>query len=535
MKKVNRLHALLVLICLTQITTAEEIQFSKGLEFTSQDEYASFPKQAIYRAFLPERVNLPDYFPAPGAQGMQGSCVGWAVAYGARSYYQGAAQGRKLDRANAFSPAYVYNQIRSDPSNCDAGSSIVNALNLLSRQGVARLSEFPYAESNCGRIPGNDIKNSAARNAIRGWSAIRKGDIEGVKGALYRGHPVIVAMMLSPTFDQIRGPAIYADEGSNSTGGHAMVIVGYDDHRRAFRLLNSWGEGWGDRGFGWVGYRAMAQRGREFYVMDMPTAQVNPEPRPAPPAPSPPPPPPSPPPAPPAPTPAPPAPPPPPPPPPKPTAEAISRQAQAIVGRLECSQIMANVSSAGVLTLRGFIGAMEKLQSAQKDLSKLEGVAKIDMQVTPAPWPLCEAYQTLSLTGHDNGAIRITLPGKKSPVLVDGERVAFDIKMPDNSGYVYVSYLQASGDAVPLVWGEKYTSGQTLKLGQGAKRFTISEPFGDELLVVITSRKPLFDMTSQGNDDRGFLSLLRQALLQLPASEQTNVLTATFPLKTIKR
>jgi hypothetical protein len=140
MKKISRLHALLVLICLTQITIAEEIQFSKGLEFTSQDEYANFPKQAIYRAFLPERVNLPDYFPAPGAQGMQGSCVGWAVAYGARSYYQGAAQGRKLDRANAFSPAYVYNQIRSDPSNCDAGSSIVNALNLLSRQGVARLS-----------------------------------------------------------------------------------------------------------------------------------------------------------------------------------------------------------------------------------------------------------------------------------------------------------------------------------------------------------------------------------------------------------
>ncbi len=524
----KNLSALLVLLFSTQITTAQENRFSKGLEFTSQEEYASFPTQPTYRAFLPERVNLPDYFPVPGAQGMQGSCVGWAVAYGARSYYQGIAQGRKLDRTNAFSPAYVYNQIRSDPSNCDAGSSIVNALNLLSRQGVARLSEFPYSESNCGRIPGNDIKNSAARNAIRGWSAIRRGDIEGVKGALYRGHPVIVAMMVSPTFDEIRGPAVYADEGSNSTGGHAMVIVGYDDHRRAFRLLNSWGESWGDRGFGWVGYRAMAQRGREFYVMDMPTAQVNPDPRPAPPAPSPPPPPP----VPPAPA---PAPPPPPPPPPKPTAEAISRKAQAIVARVDCSQINATVSSAGVLTLRGYTGSMDKLQSLQRDLSKLEGVTKIDIQVTPAPWPLCEAYQTLSMTGRDNGAMRISLPGKKSAVLEDGERVAFDIKMPDIGGYVYVSYLQASGDAVPLVWGEKYTSGQMIKLGQGSKRFVIGEPFGDELLIVITSRKPLFDVPAPGSDDRNFLSLLRQTLLQLPAAEQTNVLTATFPLKTTKR
>ena len=518
------LSTLLALLFSTQIATAQDNGFSKGLEFTSQEEYASFPTQPTYRAFLPERVNLPDYFPAPGAQGMQGSCVGWAVAYGARSYYQGIAQGRKLDRTNAFSPAYVYNQIRSDPSNCDGGSSIVNALNLLSRQGVARLSEFPYSESNCGRIPGNEVKSSAARNAIRGWSAIRRGDIEGVKGALYRGHPVIVAMMLSPTFDQIRGPSIYADEGSNSTGGHAMVIVGYDDHRRAFRLLNSWGESWGDHGFGWVGYRAMAQRGREFYVMDMPTAQVNPDPRPAPPAPSPPPP-----------TPVPPAPPPPSPPPPKPTAEAISRQAQAIVARIDCSQINARVSSAGVLTLRGYTGSMDKLQSLQRDLSKLEGVTKIDLQVTLAPWPLCEAYQTLSMTGRDNGALRISLPGKKSAVLENGERVAFDITMPDIGGYVYVSYLQASGDAVPLVWGERYTSGQMLKLGQGTKRFVIGEPFGDELLIVITSRKPLFDATAPGSDDRNFLSLLRQTLLQLPASEQPNVLTATFPLKTIKR
>lgn len=517
--------AILFLFCCTHAPNAQETQFSKGLEFTSQEEYASFPKQATYRAFLPERVNLPDYFPAPGAQGMQGSCVGWAVAYGARSYYQGVAQGRKLDRANAFSPAYVYNQIKSDPNNCDGGSSIVNALNLLSRQGVARLSEFPYAESNCGRIPGNDIKNSAARNAIRGWSSIKRGDIEGVKGALYRGHPVIVAMMLSPTFDQIRGPAIYADEGSNSTGGHAMVIVGYDDHRRAFRLLNSWGENWGDRGFGWVGYRAMAQRGREFYVMDMPTAQVNPEPRPAPPEPSPPPP------APPAPAPT----PAPPPPPPKPTAEVISRQAQAIIARLECSQINVTVSTTGALTLRGFIGSMDKLESAQRELSKLEGVTKIDKQVIAAPWPLCEAYQTLSLTGHNSGAIGISLPGKKSPVLVNGERVAFDIKMPGNGGYVYVSYLQASGDAVPLVWGEKYTSGQILKLGQGANRFVISEPFGEELLVVVTSRKPLFDAALKEGDDRNFLSQLRQTLLQLPAAEQSNVLTATFRLKTTPR
>lgn len=522
MNKTSRLRTVFLVLCFPLLANAQETRRATGLDFVSPDEYESFPKLERYRAFLPARVILPDYFPAPGNQGNQGSCVGWAIAYAARSYYQGVAEGRKVERANAFSPAYIYNQIRSDPGSCDGGSNVVRALNLVTREGVARLSDFPYSEKNCEQMPSNEVRASARRHTIRRWSSIKPGDIEGIKGALYKGHPVIVAMMVSPTFDQIQGPAIYADEGTNSTGGHAMVIVGYDDHRRAFKLLNSWGEAWGERGYGWVGYRAMAQRGRELYVMDMPTAPVNPEPRPAPPPPSPPPP------APPSPAPA-------PPPPPKPTAEAITREAQAVIARLECSQINVTVSSAGVLTLRGTIGSMEKLQSAQRDLSRLEGVTKIEAQVRPAPWPLCEAYQTLSMTGHDNGVIRISLPGKKNPVLTDGERVAFDIKMPDNSGYVYVTYLQASGDAVPLVWGDAYTSGQMLKLGQGAKRFVISEPFGDELVVVITSSKPLFDAPAPGSDDRNFLSLLRQTLLQLSASEKSRVLTATFPLKTIKR
>ena len=37
-------------------------------------------------------------------------------------------------------------------------------------------------------------------------------------------------------------------------GSHAMVVVGYDDDRQAFRILNSWGRNWGEGGYGWFGY-----------------------------------------------------------------------------------------------------------------------------------------------------------------------------------------------------------------------------------------------------------------------------------------
>src|SRR5215212_2830280 len=37
-------------------------------------------------------------------------------------------------------------------------------------------------------------------------------------------------------------------------GGHAMVINGWDDDLGAFRIKNSWGYDWGDRGFAWLPY-----------------------------------------------------------------------------------------------------------------------------------------------------------------------------------------------------------------------------------------------------------------------------------------
>jgi C1A family cysteine protease len=59
---------------------------------------------------------------------------------------------------------------------------------------------------------------------------------------------------------------VYDQQGGKSYGGHAMTIVGYDDNRvsprgdkGAFKLLNSWGTGWGDRGYGWVSYRMWVQ------------------------------------------------------------------------------------------------------------------------------------------------------------------------------------------------------------------------------------------------------------------------------------
>ena len=67
------------------------------------------------------------------------------------------------------------------------------------------------------------------------------------------------------------------------------------------------------------------------------------------------------------------------------------------------------------------------------------------------------------------------------------------------------------------------------------KRFRVSEPLGDELLVVITSPKALFEDATVGVDDRQFLSKLRQKILSLAASERAELNVALLPIKTVEK
>jgi hypothetical protein len=57
-------------------------------------------------------------------------------------------------------------------------------------------------------------------------------------------------------------------------GGHAVVAVGYDDQRKigadtgALLIRNSWGTGWGEKGYGWLPYSYVtAEQAFDFWSL----------------------------------------------------------------------------------------------------------------------------------------------------------------------------------------------------------------------------------------------------------------------------
>ena len=131
--------------------------------------YANSPVQApLMRGDylnLPKAASLKMFSPTPCNQGSYGTCAGWATAYSCRTILEAFKNKWNKDAidSNAFSPSFVYNQIRLN-DNCSGGSSLIDALDVLKNQGVLTLKEFEYSCSR--KINSNDLQNAVKHRII---------------------------------------------------------------------------------------------------------------------------------------------------------------------------------------------------------------------------------------------------------------------------------------------------------------------------------------------------------------------------------
>lgn len=199
-------------------------------------------------------VDLSPYMPPPGQQGSQGSCVGWATAYAVKSYQEIKERHWVPGRPQTtFSPAFIYNQIHF--SGCGNGSSIYDAMNLMADQGVATWEDFPYSPQDCRAKPSTKARKSAQAYKIASFAKIDWTNlVEDSKAHLRAGIPVVIGMLLTSNFYFYEGGVFDVALGRYE-GGHAMAVVGYDDQLQAFKVINSWGRGWGMEGYAWISYR----------------------------------------------------------------------------------------------------------------------------------------------------------------------------------------------------------------------------------------------------------------------------------------
>lgn len=265
------------LLLISFFLPAHSQKFSTGLKLADPKTMSGIPMAStpLSDMELPLKIDFSDKMPPAGSQGKQLSCVAWSVAYAVKSYQEGIEEGNSyikngtLNYNAVFSPSFIYNQINDGVDN---GSMFIDALNLVSQQGVPKYSVMPYIEEDFITRPDKQQIEQAKNYKIDYWRQVNVRDIKEVKAQLYSGHPVMIGIIVDHEFYR-DGFKNYKDSmyvwsvkrGSQNTA-HAMVIVGYDDEKRLFKALNSWGTEWGNNGYVWISYDLFINYAREGYV-----------------------------------------------------------------------------------------------------------------------------------------------------------------------------------------------------------------------------------------------------------------------------
>ncbi len=100
------------------------------------------------------------------------------------------------------------------------------------------------------------------------------------KRALLKYGPVVIGIEIpdSSQFWALKGDAVFNEDKTDYSvaAAHIILLVGWNDSRKAWLIKNSWGTGWGNEGFGWLAYGSNRETksGRQYVVARMPQRDI---------------------------------------------------------------------------------------------------------------------------------------------------------------------------------------------------------------------------------------------------------------------
>ena len=81
--------------------------------------------------------------------------------------------------------------------------------------------------------------------------------VDSIKNALYTYGPLVTTMDVYQDFFNYRS-GIYSYVSGSKAGGHAILVIGYDDGGQYFTCKNSWGTWWGESGYFRIAYSQLS-------------------------------------------------------------------------------------------------------------------------------------------------------------------------------------------------------------------------------------------------------------------------------------
>lgn len=213
--------------------------------------YALSARKVAY----PSSIDLRGQMPPIYDQRDTSSCTAQAIAACIQS-----AQKRSSLTDMMPSRLFIYynERVMCGTVNEDSGAYIRDGIKACNIYGLTDEKYWPFDTRKITTRPNQMVYDVAIKERIRFYASVQNTHVNNIKLALSHSNAVIFGFEVyekfeTKTFDD---NTVLKTPGwrERPIGGHAALIVGYDDAKKAFLVRNSWGADWGMNGYWWMSY-----------------------------------------------------------------------------------------------------------------------------------------------------------------------------------------------------------------------------------------------------------------------------------------
>lgn len=198
---------------------------------------------------LPAIVDLRGGCPPVYNQGALGSCTAQAVV--GLCQFSELEEKRKLGTPSRLF-VYYNTRVIQGSVNQDSGASIRNAIKSVVDKGFCRETLWKHDIRRFKTKPTDEAYQAAESFKVKAYQRVKQTEV-ALKEAVANFNPVVFGFSVYENFKDTGKDGKVPMPKGKVTGGHAVLIVGYDDNKKHFIVRNSWGD-WGDGGYCYMPY-----------------------------------------------------------------------------------------------------------------------------------------------------------------------------------------------------------------------------------------------------------------------------------------
>ena len=216
---------------------------------------------------LPPAVDLrPQISFAPYDQGRIGSCTANAIA--AAIQFDRIKTGKTPDFTPSRLFIYYNERVIEHSVASDAGAQIRDGIKSVAKQGACKETTWPYDDTpadpttnlfphgaKAAQKPPAAAYHEAEVYRAKAYMRVTQS-LAQMKGCLAEGFPFVLGFSVYQNiYDSSGNPvAVLPMPQGDQIGGHAVLVVGYDDAKQWFVIRNSWGSSVQDHGYFYMPY-----------------------------------------------------------------------------------------------------------------------------------------------------------------------------------------------------------------------------------------------------------------------------------------